>query len=252
MVGCATDPPPARAPRTTAPSAERAPAPKPVPVQTATDAPVKSEPELAPECVGKEIDLDAIFKRAGPSFATGPDGKIRRVHHPCAWMGQAAELAPNASPERVTVAIDPQPLSIASGSKIKLTAKFENVTSVRRTLLFRGCSEDPLLAAKPLDSEGERADLLPVNGGCGVSLGCQTVDIAIALEPGGVARSTGDYRAMLYRLNLDSCVERVVGSLKPGSYDLEVTTNLLFLETPGARSPVPRRVRTPLTVRSPR
>lgn len=228
--------PPASASVTAVPVASAPPPTPPAPPTTI---------ERPASCVGTGFDLDKLFEPSKPQ--AGRNGPAPLVAD-CEYKGPEAALAALGGPDAIDIQITVEPTPLSPGAKGKLLATFKNVTSAPRTVLFIRACDDALLAATALGADGERADLVKTDWGCGVSRGCQFQMVAVTLEAGGTATASGAYAAKMMKLDPAPCTESPAGLLKAGTYDLRVVTPLQYVEKPSVPSGARRLATTRLEV----
>ncbi|NUO52104.1 MAG: hypothetical protein HOV80_24900 [Polyangiaceae bacterium] len=235
----AEEPPPTPPSQTAAASASAAPTPPPAPVTT-VDRPLG--------CVGTGFDLDELFANALPKGKKSASGG--KLAGTCDYKGPIEPLVALAGTDAIDVSIVVTPSPLPPGATGTLVATFTNKTNAPRSVVFIRQCEDPLLSATAFTAEGDRADLVPSNIGCGTSRGClQNQMVALTLEPNGTATASGSYAARVSRLDEKLCEEKPTGTpVKAGTYDLHVWTALQFPDTGRVAAGSRRMVKTPLEV----
>jgi hypothetical protein len=183
---------------------------------------------LPAACIGKSFDLDALIAKKSPAQ---PRQKGWVIGDDCAWRGSTEPLSADGAPDVVDVeaTVLKSPLAPGAASSVRLV--FRNRTEKAATMVFSGCEGDepPFVVLGAYDAQGDRADEVPTDVGCGISRGCMPWALVLRVDPRGTVTATTKYRAVTRRRD-SSCREQPHGVLRKGDYVLHVRTPLIYLD----------------------
>jgi hypothetical protein len=148
-------------------------------------------------CGGSMLDLDVLLRK-----------------NACRLAGHAVP-----PPDDFVVRVEPAEVVVASGASAEITVVIENTGAAPGTFdLDVGCGE---FSIEVYDHAGRRADY--VNTTCGFGRGCGRGRMQAVVAPGGTARKVLEFRAEVTEVD-ENCREKPGGSMRPGRYELRVST----------------------------
>jgi hypothetical protein len=184
------------------------------------------------------VQLDELLKGAACALkdTVNPDRSI------------SLPVAAPPPPERsLLISAETPAGGVAAGSTAEVVITLKNATEGWLVLdLGVSCGAEMAFSTTALDASGKRADRLDL--GCDRQPWCRSAVARIALEAGGVARKTVRFDTHVSRVE-KSCKVTPAGTLRPGTYTLEVDTPLFDRDPHDADRWRSRVTRAPLVVR---
>ena len=179
-------------------------------------------------CVGNRFNLDALIAKKSPAE---PRQHGWVIGEDCEWRGSTEPLAADGAPDAVDIEATVLKSPLAPGAASSVRMVFRNRTQKAATMVFSGCegSEPPFVVLGAFDAQGDRADEVPTDVGCGFSRGCMPWALVLRVDPQGTVTATTKYRAVTRRRD-SYCQEQPHGVLRKGDYVLQVRTPLTYFD----------------------